>query len=100
MVDHDFARRLKATVEKFNQETGMKATYRHGPLKSLERLRQKERDLGLVCSAETFERRTQSSQIFDYVRIFGGQQAFPLAPSFSLVHLSTFGASHGIQYSF
>lgn len=64
-------------VEKFNQENGMKAVYRHGPLKSLERLRHKERDLGLVCSAESFERRTQSSKIFDYVRGFGGKSPFP-----------------------
>ncbi|CAE7939844.1 unnamed protein product, partial [Symbiodinium necroappetens] len=65
------SRKMRSIVERFNTEhqtEGLTASYRHGPVKTEERTRRKERALGLKPSADTFEGRTTASQVLDIVR--------------------------------
>jgi len=71
LLDHECNRKMRSIVEKFNTEhqtEGLTASYRHGPVKTEERTRHKERALGLKPSADTFEGRTTTSQVLDMVR--------------------------------
>lgn len=71
LLDHECSRKMRSIVERFNTEhqtEGLTASYRHGPVKTEERTRRKERALGLKPSADTFEGRTTASQVLDIVR--------------------------------
>ena len=69
MSDNEAARKIKSIVEKFNAENpNLTAAYRHGPVKTEERCRHKERLLGHVPKADTFDSRTTASHIFDIIR--------------------------------
>ncbi|CAK9082811.1 unnamed protein product [Durusdinium trenchii] len=69
MADHDIARRMRTFVEKFNKENPeLAASYQHGPVKTEERTRHKEKTLGFVPSAESFDGRSSASRILDVVR--------------------------------
>ncbi|CAE7776694.1 secG [Symbiodinium sp. CCMP2592] len=70
LLDHECNRKMRGIVEKFNTEhqTEARNGYRHGPVKTEERTRHKERALGLKPSADTFEGRTTASQVLDMVR--------------------------------
>eukprot|EP00438_Fugacium_kawagutii_P030373 Skav226470 [mRNA] locus=scaffold4441:825:4086:- [translate_table: standard] len=55
--------------EKFNAENpSLSATYRHGPVKTEERTKRKERSLGFSPSAESFDSRTTASHVLDILR--------------------------------
>lgn len=69
MSDNEAARKIKSIVEKFNAENpNLTVAYRHGPVKTEERCRHKERLLGHVPKADTFDSRTTASHIFDIIR--------------------------------
>lgn len=69
MSDHEAARKIRVIVDKFNAENpSLPATYRHGPVKTEERTKHKEHALGLTPTADTFDTRTSTSQIFDLIR--------------------------------
>jgi len=62
---------LLAFVDKFNADTahaGLSATYRKGPFKTYERMKEDERGRSLVSSADTFEGRTTAASCLDLIR--------------------------------
>mmetsp|Transcript_25862 Transcript_25862/g.58616 ORF Transcript_25862/g.58616 Transcript_25862/m.58616 type:complete len:219 (+) Transcript_25862:932-1588(+) len=71
MADHECMRKIRAIVDKFNAENeaeGLTASYRHGPVKTEDRTRHKEKALGLTPTADNFDGRTAAAKVLDIVR--------------------------------
>lgn len=71
MADSEFHDRLKAVVANFNKDNADEnfgASYKKGPLKTYQRMKEDERDRGLHASAASFEGRTTAASCLDVIR--------------------------------
>lgn len=88
IVNEGFHRKVRLIIDKFNEaheKDGLSATYRQAAIKSYERIKQKEHQIGKP-SEKTYEGRTVAAQILDIVRgsciVNSPQAAYKLLQTF------------------
>eukprot|EP00930_Biecheleria_cincta_P036249 TRINITY_DN24872_c0_g2_i1.p1 TRINITY_DN24872_c0_g2~~TRINITY_DN24872_c0_g2_i1.p1 ORF type:complete len:893 (-),score=183.13 TRINITY_DN24872_c0_g2_i1:353-3031(-) len=71
LADYEFQRRLRRFVDNFNEvheKDELRATFKTMPTKRLERMREKELELGLNPGHDTYRGRTAAANLLDIIR--------------------------------